>query len=741
MILAAGGGVEESTVAFVLIDTALIIAVARLAGGLFKRLGQPPVIGEIIAGLALGPSLLGSQAVTDLFGLGQPLTDTLFPTEARPFLKVLAEVGLVFFMFIIGLELDMKLIRGKERLAAGVSLTSVAVPFGLGFLLALALEDQGYKPSDADFLPFAMFIGASMSVTAFPVLARILSERRMHRTPIGVLALACAAIDDILAWSLLALVTAVVQASMTSEGGGGNVFGDLLAVLVPSVLFVAFMFLAVKPLLATLPERFRRAGNRLTPEALAVVLGGVLVSSWVTSEIGIHSIFGAFLMGAVMPREGAAEFTHALVERIESVAVLVLLPLFFIVTGLAADIGDIDASGFGMLALVVAVACLGKFCGATVAGRVQGLSTRRAAAVGILMNTRGLTELVLLSIGLDKGVLSPELFTLLVLMAVVTTLMTAPILKRIYPERMLEYDIAEAEREALGEEEAYRVLVLVEDPDRAGDMVSLASQVAASEPPAEVVLSRLRAQPAPLEAGAGALATRLVLMAESMDDLHGLEGQVSGDGLRATSFSQFTDDVARDLTGQAERQAAKLVLVSDHRDDPGRPDLLERLAADVPADLAVVVAPAAGRDGTGSGTVAEAADAAAGQAALEYGVRRAAGAGHPPAVVGAGTKPKVGRSVRAAIASLEPADARALVHDAEVDAAVDSGGLAAPEVVFRAVEGTELGEAVTAARHDADRWGARVVLVRPDPNQFERTGLEDYLAARAERAADPLPAD
>ncbi len=589
MIASSAGAVSESTVAFVLIDTAVIIAVARLVGAGFKRLGQPPVVGEIIAGLVLGPSLLGSTWLTSALGLDRSLTDTVFPIEARPYLKVLAELGLVLFMFIVGLELDMKLIRGKERLAAGVSLTSVVMPFALGIGLAAALDGQGYKPDGADFLPFALFIGASMSVTAFPVLARVLTERRMHRTPIGVLALACAAIDDILAWSLLALVTAVVQASLDS-GSGGNVGGDLLAVLVPSIAFVAFMFLAVRPVLARLPARYRAAG-RLTPELLAVVLGGVLVCSWVTSEIGIHSIFGAFLMGAVMPREGAVAFTHDLVERIESVAVVVLLPLFFIVTGLQADVGELDPAGLGVLALIVAVACVGKFAGATLAGRLQGLSLRRAAAIGTLMNTRGLTELVLLSIGLDKGVLSPELFTLLVLMAIITTLMTSPLLKRIYPERVLEHDIAEAERAALGQVDAYRLLVLVDDPESAEPLVEVACELAGSTEPAEVVVTRLRPQPAELEPGVGGSTMPLLLMADAMDDLHVLQGLVEDRGVTGVAFSQFSLDVVGDLAEQAERQRADVVLVGDDRSVPTPADRPREVAARLPKDLALVVVP------------------------------------------------------------------------------------------------------------------------------------------------------
>jgi Kef-type K+ transport system membrane component KefB len=735
MLFAAGGGVEESTIAFVFIDIAVIMVVARLVGALFRRFGQPPVIGEIIAGLVLGPSLLGADWVTDLLGLDESLTDLIFPTEARAYLKVLAELGLVLFMFIVGLELDLKLIRGKERLAAGISLTSVALPFTLGFGLAGILDGQGYRPDGIDFLPFALFIGASMSVTAFPVLARVLSERGMQRTPTGTLSLACAAIDDILAWSLLALVTAIVEASL---GGGGNAGADLARVLGLSVAFIAFMFVVVRPQLARLPARFRRNGDSLTPEVLVVVLGGLLISSYITSEIGIHSIFGAFLWGAVMPREDAAEFTHALLERIESVAVLLLLPLFFIVTGLNADIGSIGAGDLAAFVLIVVVACVGKFVGATAAGRFQGLSMRRAAAVGTLMNTRGLTELVLLSIGLDKGVLSPELFTMLVLMAIVTTVMTAPMLKQIYPDRMVQHDIAEAERAALGDALAYRVLVLVDTPDTAGPVVDAACQIAASESPAEVVLSRFQPQPRPLEAGAGAYATQLALMAETIDDLRGLEERVRANGLTAVSFSQFTADLPGDLAGQAERLGARVVLIGDQRDEPEWDAQVAALRSLVPCDMALVVAPLPRPDQPAptAGPVVAAGDGPDAMAALELAARMAATTGSPPRLVGlAGVRG--GRRMQGLLRRLAgdgdaPASIGGDLDDPSTVAAVH--GASAAFVGFASRQGGGP-TPVQAARPDAERFGFPIVLVQADPNRLDRSSLEAFLDQRATSTA------
>ncbi len=722
-MLAAGGGVEESTVAWVLIDVAVILVVARLVGALFRRIGQPPVVGEILAGLMLGPLLLGSGTVTEVLGLGQPISDTLFPTEARPFLKVLAELGLVIFMFVVGLELDLKLIRGKERLAAGVSVTSVVLPFTLGIGLAWALHST-YLPEGIDFLPFALFVGASMSVTAFPVLARILTERRMQRTSVGAVTLACAAIDDILAWSLLALVIAVVEASTGS--GDANPLTDLGRVLVLTLAFGAFMSIAVRPVLVRLNDRFRAAGQ-LTPDVLGAVLALLLAAAWCTSQIGIHSIFGAFVLGAVFPREGAEEFTHAVLERIESVAVLLLLPLFFIVTGLDARVGKVSILSFlGVLAAVVVVACVGKFAGATLAGRIQGMSWRRSAAIGTLMNTRGLTELVLLSIGRDKGVLDDTLFTALVLMAVITTVMTSPLLKRIYPDRMVQHDIAEAERAALGDHIALRVMVAIDDPDTAGPLVDLACGIALSQQPAEVLLTSFEAQG---EARGRELSSFLDVIATELDALAGLEARVRDRGLWVQTFSQRTDSLAADIAAQTSRLGARLVLVGDRRDDPDWVATVADLVAAGPADVGVVVAPLP-RPGAPVGdgpAVVEVGEGPAGLAALEYGVRLALPTGQGPTVVGLAPGARAGRRHQATLDRLaalgRPGRAEPATL-ATVDGAAAALGAAA---VVRPFAGPEGLDPVERARPDAERLGCPVLLVAPDPNQIERSGLDDLL--------------
>jgi Kef-type K+ transport system membrane component KefB len=571
----------EHIAAFVFLDIAIIVVVARLMGALFVRIRQPAVVGEIVAGIALGPTLLGA------FG---DLDQKLFPLEARPYLKVVAELGLIIFMFIVGLELDLALIRGKERVAAVISASSVALPFALGTVLAFALYTQHgtVEGEEVRFVPFALFIGASMAVTAFPVLARILTERGMYRTEVGALTLACAAVDDILAWSLLALVIAVVEATSLAK---------LPIILGWSVLFIGFMFLVVKPQLAKLVPRFRDAG-RLTPGILSVALVGILVSSFITAEIGIHAIFGAFLFGVIMPRD--AELTHAILERLESVSVVLLLPVFFIVTGLNVNIRGIGLAGLAQLALILLVACTGKFAGAAVAARAQGIPGRKASAIGILMNTRGLTELVILNIGLAAGVLTSELFTLLVVMAVLTTMMTEPLLRVAYPDKLLRRDVEEAERAALGALDAFRVLLVVDDPDAGLPAADVAAAAARSDPEGEVVATRFLRLDQRLEVGSG-LGGDLVAMTASFEGLARLTERVEHAGARAVARSQFSGDVVADTLAQVSVVEADAVVVagrSSGDDDDGTTatERLRRLLVDADVDVLVLLMGGVGRE-------------------------------------------------------------------------------------------------------------------------------------------------
>lgn len=733
-VLAAGEGLSESTVAWVFIDVAIVVVTARLVGALFRRIGQPPVVGEILAGVALGPLLLGSGVVTDFLGLDESLSDTLFPHEARPFLGILAQIGLIIFMFVVGLELDMRLIRGKERLAAGVSITSVMLPFALGIGLAWLLHDSYAAPGFDEFLPFALFVGASMSVTAFPVLARILHERRMQAIPIGAVSLACAAIDDIIAWSLLALVLAVVESA--TGGGGGNPLLDLSRVIGLTLVFGAVMSLAVRPVLVRLNERVKARGGGMPADVLAAILVILLLASWCTSQIGIHSIFGAFMLGVVFPREGAEELTRALLLRIESLAVVLFLPLFFIVTGLNARMGEgiSPLSFLGVLAAVVTVAVVGKFVGAAVAGRIQGMSWRRSAAIGALMNTRGLTELVLLSIGLEKGVLDETLFTALLLMAIITTVMTAPLLRRIYPERMVEHDIAEAERALLDDAIAFRVIVAIDDPERAGPLVDMACDIAMSQQPAEIVLVNLEEQDAADDESE--LSSSLLAIAGELDAVHRLEEAVRARGLSVQAFSHRTTDLAADVAAQAERLGVGMVLMGDRRDDPEWVSTVGDLVAAGPTDVGVLVAPLP-RPGTPERTgapVVEAGDGEAALAALEYGVRLAL-PDSGPVLVGVTAAGRGAKRYTAAAETLGTAghDTRVVGSDLTSDEAQEAAGAAI--AIVRPFAGPEGLEPVERARPDAERYGCPVLLVAPDPNRLERSGLDSLLAE-----LEPAPA-
>lgn len=399
-------------VVFLLLDLCVIVVLAKGLGAVARRIGQPPVIGEVLAGIVLGPTLFGNA-----FSL------TLFPDDVRPFLNVLANVGVALFMFLVGLEMDAKLMRGNGRIAATVSVTSTFVPFGLGIALAAYLSGQ--HPT-AHRLGFVLFLGAAMSVTAFPVLARILTDRRLSRTPLGSLALTCAAIGDVLAWSLLAIVVML-------SGKGGT--GQWVILLFP--LYVAAMFLGVRPLL----RKVFTPGMRLRAGQLATVLAGVMVSGAATEWMGLHFIFGTFLFGVVMPRTGTETLRQAIVEKVSEFNGALLLPAFFIVAGLKVSLSGIGMSGLAVLGMVLVVAIAGKFAGAFAGARLHGLPARQSAGLATLMNTRGLTELIILTVGLQLGVLDQRLYSIMVLMAVITTVMAGPLLSLIRPATAIEPEL------------------------------------------------------------------------------------------------------------------------------------------------------------------------------------------------------------------------------------------------------------------------------------------------------------
>jgi K+:H+ antiporter len=412
-ILAAAPG---HILAHVLLALAAVVIAGRLVGALFRRLGQPPVIGEVVAGILLGPSFLGwiSQS---LFQVNA--TELLLPKEVAPHLGVIAQLGVILYMFLVGLELNAGLLRAQAKAAIGISAAGMVVPFLLGVALAYPLHER-FAPAGVPFSSFTLFLGIALAVTAFPVLARILTDRGIARTRLGVLALSCAAVGDAAAWCLLAVIVGVVQARID----------DALLVIGLSAAFIAFMLLAVRPLAARWARRLE--GRPLTPGIAAWIFAAVLLSALATEAIGIHGLFGAFLLGVVIPHD--CRVARELEHRLKEVVVVLFLPAFFAYTGLRTQIGLISGwEQWLVCGLIILAATLGKFGGTLAAARLTGLDWLTSASLGVLMNTRGLMELIVLNIGLDLGVISPALFTMLVLMALVTTLATAPVLKRLMP--------------------------------------------------------------------------------------------------------------------------------------------------------------------------------------------------------------------------------------------------------------------------------------------------------------------
>ncbi|QLE50913.1 sodium:proton antiporter [Nostoc sp. C057] len=464
-------------VILVLVEVLIIIGLSRLVGLAFRSIKQPLVIGEIVAGIMLGPSL---------FGLVAPhLAVTLFPPETIPFLNVLSQVGLIFFMFLIGLELNPKYLSGQLEVAVLTSHVSILVPFSLGTLLAAILYPLVSNAS-VSFTAFALFLGAAMSITAFPVLARIITENNLQGTRLGTLALTCAAVDDVTAWCLLAVAIAVAR---TGD------FAGAIPTIIASIVYIGLMLTAGRWFLQRLARHYLRAG-RLSQLLLAGIYMAVVASALITELIGIHLIFGAFLLGAAMPKN--EDLVRELAIKTEDFVLIFLLPIFFAYSGLKTQIGLLNRPELWLLcALVLGVAIAGKYVGTYVAARVSGISKREASALGWLMNTRGLTELIVLNIGLELGVISPLIFTMLVIMALVTTFMTSPLLEWTYPKKLIRLDMVEPELEAetgidtSAEGETYphpfRILVPVANPSTQKGLVQLA--VALAQPAVGVALS------------------------------------------------------------------------------------------------------------------------------------------------------------------------------------------------------------------------------------------------------------
>jgi Kef-type K+ transport system membrane component KefB len=408
---AAPPAAQSNVMLHVLLALVAIIVVGRGLGRLFVYVGQPPVIGEVVAGILPGPSLLGR--------ISPEAMTFLLPAGVMPYLGVLAQLGVILYMFLVGLELNAGMLRARAHATVAISHASIVVPFVLGAALALVLFPR-LAPAGVPFTSFALFMGVAMAITAFPVLARILTDRGIGKTELGVVALGSAAAGDVTAWCLLAFVVGVAQAQVAGA----------LETAALALGYMVFVFVVVRPVADRWLARYD--GEKLPPGVVAVVLVALLLSALATEAIGIHAVFGAFLLGAVIPHDSAV--ARVFTRKLEDIVTILLLPAFFAYTGMRTEIGLVaGVEDWLICGAIIAVATLGKFGGTLLAARWTGLDWRISTALGVLMNTRGLMELIVLNIGLELGVISPTLFAMMVLMALTTTMATTPILQWLHP--------------------------------------------------------------------------------------------------------------------------------------------------------------------------------------------------------------------------------------------------------------------------------------------------------------------
>lgn len=442
----------EHPLAILLAQIVTIIFVARFFGWICKKIGQPTVIGEIIAGIVLGPSFIGMHF--------PEFSAVLFPTASLGNLQFLSQIGLILFMFVIGMELDLKVLKNKAHEAVVISHASIIIPFALGMGLAYFIY-QSFAPTGVQFTSFALFLGIAMSITAFPVLARIVQERGLHKTKLGTVVITCAAADDITAWCLLAAVIAIVKAGS---------FVSALYIIALAALYVLLMIKVVRPFLTRIGN-LHQTKESLSKPIVAIFFLTLIISSYATEVIGIHALFGAFMAGAIMPEN--IKFRNIFIEKVEDVALVLLLPLFFVFTGLRTEIGLLnDPYLWKVTGLIILVAVVGKFIGSAIAAKFVGQNWKDSLTIGALMNTRGLMELVVLNIGYDLGVLTPEIFAMMVIMALVTTFMTGPALD------LINWAFKSKQEEILQEisqVSKFKVLVSFGNPERGKSLLRLAN--------------------------------------------------------------------------------------------------------------------------------------------------------------------------------------------------------------------------------------------------------------------------
>lgn len=441
--------------AILLAQIVTIILVARIFGWICKKIGQPSVIGEIIAGIVLGPSIIGLYF--------PEYSAALFPVESLGNLQFLSQIGLILFMFVIDMELDLNVLKNKAHDAVVISHASIIIPFALGMGLAYFIYEK-FAPENVLFSSFGLFIGIAMSITAFPVLARIVQERGMHKTKLGAMVITCAAADDISAWCLLAAVIAIVKAGS---------FVSALYIIALAAIYVVIMIQVVRPFLKRVGDLHATREN-LSKPIVAIFFLTLIISSYLTEVIGIHALFGAFMAGAIMPEN--AKFRSIFIEKVEDVSLVLLLPLFFVFTGLRTQIGLLnDFELWKIAGLIILVAIVGKFVGSALAARFVGQNWKDSLTIGALMNTRGLMELVVLNIGYDLGVLTPEIFAMMVIMALVTTFMTGPALdfiEWIFKGKQTD----ESAQTFVHHHSKYKILISFGTPERGVSLFRLAHQ-------------------------------------------------------------------------------------------------------------------------------------------------------------------------------------------------------------------------------------------------------------------------
>jgi Kef-type K+ transport system membrane component KefB len=569
----------ENTVVAFFIAVVVVMLFARLCGSLMPRIGQPRVMGEVLAGILLGPTAFGAIA--------PELQSMVFASDIVPFIGVAANLGLIYYMFLIGLEVDLGQLRGRARMTLAVSNTALLVPLMLGMLVALPLYPV--LSPDTRFAAFALFVGVSMSITAFPVLARIISERRMLKRPLGVLALSSAAVDDVSAWFLIALATAVA-------GAGSGI--DVLETIGWAALFCLGMAFLVRPILARAAVAHDEAGR--TPGTwITVIFAGVLLSAITTETIGIAVIFGAFAMGVAMPRH--AGLSEDVTRRVEDFVLTLLLPLFFAYTGLRTNVGLLGTGELvGITIALCAIGIIGKYGGTLIAARVIRLPWRESAVLGALMNTRGLTELIVLNLALSLGVISSALFAALVIMALLTTFMAGPLMRLLDPDNAFgeepEQELAAASAQLTPEQRQaapeHSILVAPQSAAALDQLLALAEPLASSEPRRELILARL-VRPPRGAAVRGGLQTEARLVDAASEQVQDKRQELLDAGLAARAVALTSADAGRDLTRLCRSEEVDLVLLDGRRPLLGDGVPREEVGvvlSDALCDVAVLVA-------------------------------------------------------------------------------------------------------------------------------------------------------